>query len=151
MSRPNPKGKGKGSAHPRPHQFEDFEDERPSPRGYHIDDMEVEYDDDRREERRNDRGDDRRGARRGDPREDDWEDRREVRREDNRGTGRYDPQDDRREVVSEGWITQFFPTTGIEWEVIAGDIQIYLGPEASVRMAPDPDVRHIFRDKSQSC
>jgi hypothetical protein len=60
----------------------------------------------------------------------------------------YDRQDDRREGVDEGWITQYFPTTGIEWEVIAGDIQIYLGPEASVRMAPDPDVRGIVRDES---
>jgi hypothetical protein len=45
-------------------------------------------------------------------------------------------------------ITQYFPTTGIEWEVIAGDIQIYLSPEASVKIGPDPSMSGIFRDES---
>jgi hypothetical protein len=148
MNRSNPKGKGKGTAPTRREHFDDPEDDR-SRRGLRVDDpMEVESDDDRRDERRNDRGGDRRGARRDDLRDDHWDDRRDTRRDDNRGQGRHDRQDDRREVVNEGLITSYFPTHGIEWEVIAGDIQIYLGPEASVKIGPDPDVRRLVRGES---
>jgi hypothetical protein len=158
MRRSNPKGKGKGSATPRSYRYEGPEDDRHSPRGYRIDDMEEDYDDDPREERRRDRGGDRRGARRDDLREDDWDDPMEARgddnrslaRDDNRNLARHEPQDDSREIVGERWITQYLPSDGIEWEVIAGDIQIYLGPETSVSMVADPNVRHIVTDESQS-
>jgi hypothetical protein len=149
MSRSLPKNRGKGNAPPRREHFDDGEDDRPGPRGYRMDDaMDVEYGDDRRDERHNDRGGDPRDARRAESRDDDWDERRETRRDDNRGPVRYDHPDDRREGASEGLITQYFPTAGIEWEVIAGDIQIYLGPEASVKIGPDPEVRGIFRDES---
>ena len=172
MKRTGHKGKGKGTAAPRREHFDDAEDDR-TRRGYRIDDhMEVEFHDDRRDERggdrdaarrddprdaewddrratrrddpRDDEWDDRRATRRDDPRGDEWDDRRDMHRDDTRGPSWSDRWDDRREAVSEDFITQSFPTTGIEWEVIAGDIQVYLGPEASVKIGPDPNVRALF-------
>lgn len=105
--------------------------------------------DDPREPRRDDNrriAGDRGYLRRYDPRDDDWDDLGEARRDDNRSQAR----DDRREIVGEPWITQYLPSDGIEWEVITSDIQIYLGPEASVSMVPDPNVRHVVTDESQS-
>jgi hypothetical protein len=106
----------------------------------------------RKDDPKDDEWDDHRATRKDDPRDEMWDDRRATRRDDPRDDARgqswNDRRDDRREGVGEGFITQYFPTTGIEWEVIAGDIQIYLGPEASVRIGPDPDVRGFVPGES---
>jgi hypothetical protein len=90
----------------------------------------------------------RRGVRRDNTREDDWDGRRETRRDDYRGQDRSDRSGDYREAASDAPIGQYIPTTDIEWEVIYNDIQIYLGPEATVERVPDPQVRELTRRAS---
>jgi hypothetical protein len=89
---------------------------------------------------------DRRGPRRDNIRDDDWDDRRDPRRDDNRGLERRDHSGDRREPPSDDLMSAYIQTTGIEWEVISSDIQIYLGPEATVEIVSDPQVRGIARE-----
>lgn len=148
MSRAALKGKSKATDPPRREHFEQVDDDRSAPR-YRTDDrMEIDDDDydDPIDYRRGDRIDrsDRRGVRRDNPRDEDWDDRRDPRREDNRGLDRRDRSDDHRDAASDDLLSTYIPTTGIEWEVISGDIQIYLGPEATVEIVPDPQVREAL-------
>lgn len=143
MSRSNPKGKSKGIDPPRREPFDDLDDGRSTTR-YRTDDR-MDFDDDyddpidyRRSERR--------GVRRDNYRDDDWDGRRETRRDDNRGQDMRDRSGDRREAASDDLMAQYIQTTDIEWEVISGDIQIYLGPEATVKIVPDPQVRGLTRE-----
>jgi hypothetical protein len=143
MNRSNLKGKGKGIDPSRRERFDDPDDGRSTTR-YRADDP-MDTDDDYNDPidyRRSDR----RGVRRDTPREDDWDDRREIRRDDDRGQDRRDRSDDHREAASDDLIAQYISTNEIEWEVISSDIQIYLGPEATVRIVPDPQVRGLNRE-----
>ena len=143
MSRSNPKGKSKGIDPPRREPYDDPDDGR-STTQYRADDR-MDFDDaydDPIDYRRSER----RGVRRDNFRDDDWDDRRETRRDDNRGQDRRDRSGDRREVASDNLMGQYIPITDIEWEVISTDIQIYLGPEATVKRVPDPQVRGLTRE-----
>jgi hypothetical protein len=141
MNRSNLKGKSKGIDPPRREPFDDLDDGRSAPR-YRTDDrMDLDDYDDPIEYRRSDR----RGIRRDTFRDDDWDDHRETRRDDNRGQDRRDRSGDRREATTDDLMSQYISTTDIEWEVISSDIQIYLGPEATVKRVSDPQVRGLSR------
>jgi hypothetical protein len=149
MNRSTLKGKSKGTEPPRREHYDEVDDDRSAPR-YRTDDrmdIDPDYDDpiDYRRSERSDRSD-RRGLRRDNPGDEDWDDRRDTRRDDNRGQERRDRSGDRREPPSDDLMGAYIPTAGIEWEVISGDIQIYLGPEATVEIVPDPQVRGFTRE-----
>jgi hypothetical protein len=145
MSRSSLKGKGKGIDPPRREPFDDVDDDRSTTRYRPDDRMDIDDDyDDPTGYRRGDRSD-RRGGRRDIPRDDDWDGRRGTRRDDYRGQDRRDRSGDHGEAASDDLMVQYIPTTDIEWEVISSDIQIYLGPEATVKIVQDPQVRDLAR------
>jgi hypothetical protein len=146
MSRLTHKGKSKGTEPPRREHFDEVDDDRSALRYRPEDRMELDDNyDDPIDYHRSEWGE-RRGLRRDNFREEDWAGRRDTRGDDNRGLERRDHSNDPRDVPNDDLMSAYIQTAGIEWEVISSDIQIYLGPEATVEIVSDPQVRGITRE-----
>jgi hypothetical protein len=112
----------------------DDPDDRRDPRRRGDRDFERRSDDGRDREPRTERREDSREGRREERRGDDMDTSADRQKDDRFEEGRQDRDRENRK----GKVDAVVPVEGIEWEVIEADIQLYLGPGATVKVEIHP-------------